>query len=1158
MKYNKANLFQGIHYNHLEAIGGIKFTPREIDVIACLLGGRSSKTISQFLSIEEKTVETHKYNVMRKLECNSKENVINFIEKSDKLAAIKKHYLGLLSQSLFEKVLQEVSRLNAKKNASCTLIYWQEQENKTFLSVSLKKHLQSAGFKVSLEGRENYKSLNHLIHKLGSEAVDCIIYMLPNNLLYQLQAGDNKGNLEIFPFIQKVPQKPGSVIFLLDADVTTAIPSEIQTIGYVNLEAQGNYYFSVLEILRRMISDKGLDKAFLDFKTQYETLHGSFEQLSSPLWPEIPPYTIEKKYGEAFLCSFLQIKKAGLILGITLLLSACGLFLTFNTLVTQSNGFSKARIIRSDLPLPIDNTLLNRAKMLEQVESKFKGQEGIQTIALIGPGGAGKTTIARQYARQQNSSVVWEVNAETQDSFMRSLESLAYSLCQTEEEKKILKDLQEIKKLPEREDKIILFVKERLRPHPNWFLLLDNVESFEKIQKYFPVDSATWGAGKIVITTRDANIQNNSHINQAILMEELNNEEKLGLFRSIIRNEHSSYASQIQRNAMENFLKAIPPFPLDVSVAAYYMKITNISYEQYLEKLRENNKDFEDTQETILKEASLYKKTRYNIISLSVKEIIKIDKSFESLLFFISILDSQDIPRPLLDSYKDNITIDRFIYNLKKYSLVTSSALSPNLISSISLHRSTQSTILDYFLKKLDFKNRDLIIQSIIHTLENYIENTTNSEDYLTMKLLINHCEKLISRENLLDNTVRESIRSSLGFIFYFLGDYEKSQQYIEESLSMFFRQKNRNNAKICQASTYLGIVYRETGKYEKAKDLFNLSLKTYKQYFFKSYDKIAQALINLGSVDRELGNYEKAKDFLEQSLTIYKKYLPQDHLGMARTLTYLGIADKELGNYENAINFFEKSLAIYRKYLSKNQVGAAWTSAHLGNIYGELGEYEKAKDLIEPTLTIYKKYFPENHIGVAWALAQLGNIYRKLKKYEKAKDLLEQSILIYKGHFSENHIRYSSSILYFGYLYIDLMNHKEAKTYLEKTLKTYQEHYGKNHFETARILQALGNVYFLEGNYEIAEELLNDSLKIFQKIDHPDSSMSLEILTNLYLKKSMDALKAGDTQQFQIFKAQAINNLGQALKIVKSRFPAHSPHLLRIKSKLKKLYSAA
>ena len=76
------NLPRVFYKEHLETINGINFTQREIDIIAFTLTRRSSKTIAPLLSISPRTVENHISNIMMKLECNSREAIIDFIEKS--------------------------------------------------------------------------------------------------------------------------------------------------------------------------------------------------------------------------------------------------------------------------------------------------------------------------------------------------------------------------------------------------------------------------------------------------------------------------------------------------------------------------------------------------------------------------------------------------------------------------------------------------------------------------------------------------------------------------------------------------------------------------------------------------------------------------------------------------------------------------------------------------------------------------------------------------------------------------------------------------------------------------------------------------------------------------------------------------------------------
>lgn len=281
-----------------------------------------------------------------------------------------------------------------------------------------------------------------------------------------------------------------------------------------------------------------------------------------------------------------------------------------------------------------------------------------------------------------------------------SFDSFAQALAKTEGDKKTLKQIQNLQSPSEKEIKLMLFVKEHLKKHENWFLVFDNVDSFKDIQKYFPHDAETWGQGKIILTTRDINLQNNKSVNSAIQIGELTPQQKLVLFTKVIKQGHERALKPSQAEEVTQFLEKIPPYPLDISVAAYYIKSTDTPYAAYLESLKLYHKEFLDVQEKLLKENGDYLKTRYGIVSLSLQKLIDTHKDFAELLLLISVLDSQNIPIDIIKKYKKNYNTDNFIYNLKKYSLITNNSLfTSRLIPTISIHRSTQALALAYLEK---------------------------------------------------------------------------------------------------------------------------------------------------------------------------------------------------------------------------------------------------------------------------------------------------------------------------------------------------------------------------------------------------------------------------------------------------------------------------
>jgi len=152
------------HYHHLKTIQGTKFPSREIDDMACLLSKKDSKTIAQFLSIEEKTVETRKY----------------------KLLLVKRYYLKLLIQEAFEEHLQKILCLIDKRRVSCSIVCWKGEENKSTFIDKLLPYLKLAGIKICFELRENYKLMSHLVHKIESHLVNYALYIPSFPLIHTL------------------------------------------------------------------------------------------------------------------------------------------------------------------------------------------------------------------------------------------------------------------------------------------------------------------------------------------------------------------------------------------------------------------------------------------------------------------------------------------------------------------------------------------------------------------------------------------------------------------------------------------------------------------------------------------------------------------------------------------------------------------------------------------------------------------------------------------------------------------------------------------------------------------------------------------------------------------------------------------------------------
>jgi tetratricopeptide (TPR) repeat protein/DNA-binding CsgD family transcriptional regulator len=1118
-----------IYYAHLETLNGIRFTPREIDVIACILNGRSAKTIPVLLSIAPKTVAAHIENIRSKAGCSSRESIIDFIEASEKCALIKnEYYLSLLTQNSFEKALQELSKIASPHVCVCSLIY--EQGNNTTLSLvhHLKQHLSLAGFKVKSVVQKEPKPLE----QSSGETTGYTLYILPN--AGHLDESQLKlGGKEIFIFLEdQAPSKP---------------TKEVSKQQYVNFSEQKNYYSSFLEILKIIYSPKNIDKYFNEFKQHLHDrrpIEKSPDRLaSSQDKAEAPSYRIPR-----FLRKTLGYATLAIALSV-------GLFFAYDYLPKgnkpTTNHVKKVASIRSDLAIPTPSTLLKRSNIIAQFDNKFKEHEGIQTLALIGVGGAGKTTLARQYAQQQNADVIWEMNAETRGDLNASFEKLGTALSTTDQEKRELKAIQSITNSQEREEALIHFIKVRLKVLSQWVLIFDNVEQLTDIQNYFPQDPQAWGTGKVILTTRDHNFQNSSQINHVLFVEELDPTEKIKLFAQIMKHGSGMPFTPAQKEEALQFLEKLPPFPLDISLAAYYLKSANATYVEYLDQLRQHRENFESFQGNILKEIGGYTKTRHGIVSLSLQEIMTSSKEFADLFLLISLLNAHNIPRDLLEKYKDSISVADFIYHLNKYSLMLEA---PKTV--LSLHHSTQDIALPYLLKHLGVTKNSPVLQKIANVLDDYMDRIIEEEDFPKMRMMVGHLEKILERSELLTDLSRGFLKSKLASLYYFVND-DRASKALAQSLEIVSIQNlahlsSEDKSRLARSLVHIGAVYTELRLDEKAKASLEKALSIYEKEKVRNHADLSWALTHLGNVYRRTGNYEKAREYLEESLQLHKQY-GLDKKRMAHTLAYLGGAYRGLlGRHQKAIESLEESLTLYNKNFPHDHFRVGWILSQLGNIYRDLGESKKAKKHFEQSLSIYKKHLPKDHLNVGLALAYLGNCCRELGEYEKSREHLEQSLKIHQKHFDEKHVRRGWILFHLASTYKAVGKHKEVMALYDKILAIYAKHSHEDSLNNVRLLRNMAEIFVEKNRLDDAEKLMKKHVKLLQAHNHAKTYESLELLGGVYLLKSASYTK--NSQESQNLKSQALKQFNQALKIAERHFPQHSIHIQRLRSKLKTL----
>ena len=244
---------------------------------------------------------------------------------------------------------------------------------------------------------------------------------------------------------------------------------------------------------------------------------------------------------------------------------------------------------------------------MEKLQSTFGCDKGVVKIQFSGVAGSGKTTFAHQYAKTEGeksdgSTVIWELSGDNSASFFQSLEQFTLFRLGKDGLRTLKAQLQDTEVEDVRDDKIFLlttfmsFLKVHSTAHcKRWFLIIDNVDNFASMREYLSLfNQENCGNGNIIITTRE-----HKHWQEDMYTyvdcSKFTLPEAVSFFGSIVD------ASILKRIAdLESFVGELPPFPLDLSLAAAHLRYDESSTgASYLRSYKTHSREFTLLQEEL-------------------------------------------------------------------------------------------------------------------------------------------------------------------------------------------------------------------------------------------------------------------------------------------------------------------------------------------------------------------------------------------------------------------------------------------------------------------------------------------------------------------------------------------------------------------------------
>jgi DNA-binding CsgD family transcriptional regulator/Tfp pilus assembly protein PilF len=1098
-------------------INSINFTCREIDVIACILGGRSPKKIASFLSIAPRTVEIHIRNIMLKIGCNSRESIIDFIEKSNTLEKFKKHYLSLLVNLAFIKELKKISVSAKEKNINCLIFHYKTQKTKGVIN-DLEDHLRLIGIKVISKIWEKDKTNTFIDSNIKTGQSNYVIYFIDNEFIERLQGIENKIIEEVQDLKYNFKDISIPIFLSLDDDNTKKLYEKSSDLSYVKLLVSENYYFLFFELLKSLLFSQSIDKYFIEFKKQYE----SFSNVS--LLKKLIESNELQKISDIINISVLikKIYPKWLILSLI-----CFCFVIYNVnggievLNKKSHGTVPVvanktyqeikeptnKITSWNLPRQ-DHVFIGREDLLNKLHAKLHFQYKLNPAEIFmisvcaGLGGIGKTQLASQYVHNTKYHYTFRAwfTAHNIDQLKQQYIELAKVLGYRDENPSIKTALS--------------YIKEWLANNPGWLLVYDNVNNYEEIKEFLPENG-----GSIILTTRQQNWPNRFKVLDIQVMTEA---ESIALIQSLIKRK----ILETEKKSVKELVKTLGYLPLALSQAGSYIHQTQITITDYLNLYKVHEQEF--LSDNTLPEGtnSLPVAITWNI---TLKAIVKEAKSLNQPPLEIALLSACAYLAP------ERIPFNLLLIWLKKAypHLVSPELVLPKLVSrlwqysmlhyeengDITIHRLVQSVVRHHHqrLKREGIEypqpTSKWYINLIDATHVEYCLETKSAENAICKTKLLPHLQAIVSNYALWANKVPKfslgNILDDIGSIFYQNNDPKSAKIYHQDALINNKQRYGEKHLMFSKSLINLAIDFGALGDAKQSKTLLEKALKINEKKYGNDHIGIANILAILGLAYADLGNVKSSMKVLEHALKIMEKHYDKNHLKISEVLTELGVIYLALGNTIKSKNYLEHAVCIQEQYNGKNDTHLAKALGNLGRGYIYLQNSNEAIINLERAISIFKTYSRENSVTqatveIAKSFTALAVAYIKLNDPTYAKKLLEKALEIKLKYFdTETHHQIARTLINLSITNLVLGNIKESINLSERSLKIFLENYGKLHFSVAIALSVLGNAYVSLGDIERGKMYLNKALNVKKELfgnNHRETAITLHYLIKAHI----------------------------------------------------------
>lgn len=244
-----------------------------------------------------------------------------------------------------------------------------------------------------------------------------------------------------------------------------------------------------------------------------------------------------------------------------------------------------------------------------------------------------------------------------------------------------------------------------------------------------------------------------------------------------------------------------------------------------------------------------------------------------------------------------------------------------------------------------------------------------------------------------------------LGEVFYFLGEYKTSFEYLSKSLELYDllkpnKRRNKNVIKPPWVLNSMGVVYYQKRDYVNAEKFYSEALDNF-QLFDSNYDNekyygINTSLLNLSLIKKDQGDLKSSEELLDQ---LFERVNSNAIMTTDVLQVYISYMDLFFasGNDELVVDYYNKIKSLHQEKFSLNDIFLNESKVLYSQANIVYANFLQSKSRLEESLE-YLFLAKELSVSIPQRTPivnlEISNVFYLMGMNNQAKELIQQNLI--------------------------------------------------------------------------------------------------------------------------------------------------------------------